>query len=245
MTHDDSRIKQLLDKIRKLKAKAEDPATTEAESMAFAAKVAELLAQHGLEEAQLRVEDQEQMSHEAEIMRSWNASPARRTMAWAACRLYMVYAIRHNHPKGQWTLVGKKHNITMTRDMVEYLVKAVPRLSREYKSSNPGANEIDFRRGAFVRVAERLEELRKQQAQAAQPAYTPQGNPGNLPALYVSEIQLAKSYVASVLHINVVSSRGRSIKQGWDAAAGRRAGDGISLSRQVGGASSRHLIGSK
>jgi uncharacterized protein DUF2786 len=243
VTHDDSKIKQLLEKIRKLKAKADDESTTEAESLAFAAKVAELLAQHGLEESQLRVEDQEQTSHQAAVMRNWDASPARRTMAWAACRLYMVYAIRHTAPKGQWTLIGKKHNITMTIDMVKYLVDAVIRLSREYKRGNPGANEIDFRRGAFVRVAERLEELRKQQTQAAQPAYTPQGNPGNLPALYLNERQLGASYAANVLHINVVSGKGRGIKQGWDAAAGRAAGDSISLNRQVGGGSSRHLIG--
>jgi Protein of unknown function (DUF2786) len=237
MTHDKEKLDKLLDTIRRLKAKADDPGTTEAESMAFAAKVAELLAKHGLEEAQLAVEDQEQMGHLEERMKSWDASPARRTLAWAVCRLYMVYAIRRPHVK-TWALVGRRHNIIMCQDMMDYLVKTVIRLSTQYGKANPGANVIDFRRGCFVRVAERLEELRRQQTSAAV-QWTPTGNPGNLPALYRSELDLAKSYASTRWTIRNTNTR---IKQGWDALAGRKAGDSISLNRQVGGGRSSHLL---
>ena len=46
---------------------------------------------------------------------------------------------------------------------------------------------------AVMRLAERLEEMRKQQALAAAPRYTATGNPGNLPALYENEINLAEA----------------------------------------------------
>jgi hypothetical protein len=244
MTQD--KIKALLDKIRKLKNKAEDSATTEAESLAFAAKVAELLAQHGLEEAQLEVKDQEAVEHERELMKSWETSGSRRVLAWAVCRLYMVYAIRHPQQK-QWTLVGRKHNIIMVKDMMDYLVKTVLRLGRDYGKERPGADITDFKRGCFMRIAERIEELRMQQIRAAQPAYTAQGNPGNLPALYANELELSKKYYAAHFGGGRLRTSTTRVKQGWDAMAGRAAGDRVSLSRQVGSGRGRtsHLLTNK
>ena len=49
---------------------------------------------HGLEEAQLSVEQQEQIGHEIEVIKNWNASASRQVLAWAVCRLYMVHALR-------------------------------------------------------------------------------------------------------------------------------------------------------
>ena len=50
---------KLIDRIRKLQAKANDKATTEEEALAFSAKVAQLLAQHNLDEAALDAPEEE------------------------------------------------------------------------------------------------------------------------------------------------------------------------------------------
>jgi len=246
MTADQTKLDDLLRKIRALKAKAEDPSVSEAEAMLFTAKVAELLAKHGLEEAQLKVEDQAGLGHEQTNEKMWNASPARRALVLAVCTLYMVKTLRYSSGamKGTWILIGRPHNIIMVKEMSEYLIKTVLRLSNEYGRKNKGANVIDFRRGCFLRVAERLYELQRQQARSAEPVYTPTGNPGNLPALYKNEMELAQAYLRQHWP-NAGASKGRAIKQGWDAMAGRAAGDSISLSRQVGGGRSNHLIGKR
>jgi hypothetical protein len=241
MQHD-TKLEALLRKIRALKAKAEDKGTTEAESLAFAAKVAELLAQHGLEEAQLSVEEQTGVSHE-DYVSDWNTSPYRRALAIAVCRLYMVSPLIRSKKGSPWTLVGRQHNIIMVKEMAAYLIKTTIRLSNAYGKINP-KGVVDFRRGCFKRLTERVLELREEQARKAAPEYTPQGNPGNLPALYRNETQLAAAYISQ--HYGKTGTyKQRSGKYGADAIAGRAAGDSISFNTQVGGGRSNHLLGGK
>lgn len=240
MTED--KLRALLEKIRKLKAKAEDQSTTEAESLAFAAKVAELLAQHGLEEAQLDVKDQESILHEDETIKSWNASPARRVLVGCVCRLFMVRVLRFN--SGRWVLIGRKANIAQSRDMTDYLIATVLRLGKEYAKAHPGANSVDFKRGCFMRISERIEELRRRQSDAEKPQFNDRGNPGNLPALYRNEQALTKAYMDERWRSG--KARAARIRQGVDAMAGRAAGDRVSLSRQLGGnARSNYMLPSK
>src|SRR5215475_1819621 len=145
---DQKKLDDLLRKIRGLKAKAEDDAVSEAEAASYAAKVQELLAKHGLEEAQLDVKDQEQMGHDETFEKLWNASSARRVLVIAICRLYFVYTIRYTRGSktGTWILIGRPHNIAMAKDTADYLIKTVLRLGREYKRSVPLGNDVDFKR---------------------------------------------------------------------------------------------------
>jgi len=244
MVHDQKKLDALIDKIRKLKAKAEDPSVTEQESLAFTAKVAEMLAEYGLAESQLDTKDQEELSHEENMEKLWNASPARRVLVNAICQLYMVHTLRYTsgYKKGTWVLIGKPHNLIMVKEMSEYLIKTVLRLGRDYKKANPLSNEVDFKRGCFMRIAERIVALRLEQ-ETEKPIWKGAGNPGNLPALYANERQLAKDYVRR-FYPGSRPGRGTNVKQGFDAAAGRRAGDSVSLNRQVsGGKSHYHLPG--
>jgi len=229
----------LMRKLRALKAKADDKGVTEAEAATYAAKVAELLAAHGLEEAQLKVEDQEQVSHE-DYVSNWNSSPAKRTLILAICKLYFIRALVRSKKGQPWTLVGKKHNIIMVKEMAAYLVKTSERLSLAYGRNYPGVNIYDFRRGCYARLSERLLILHIELAGKTQPVYNPQGNPGNLPALYRNEEQLNKIYMNA--RWTTVPLKKQRIKQGADAAAGRAAGDSISLNRQISGGRSNHLL---
>jgi hypothetical protein len=237
----EKKLKDLLDKIRKLKAKADDAGTTEEESLAFAAKVAEMLAAYGLEEAQLATEEQDGVSHE-EFMTNWNTSPYRRKLTAAICSLYMVQPLVSKNRK-TWTLIGRRHNVIMVKEMTEYLIKTTTRLSNKYGKDNSDANVIDFRRGCYTRLAERIMEMYYEQSRAAA-TYSSQGNPSNLPALYKNELELARSYMAK--HWGKVGTMrgGARARLGADAIAGRAAGDSISLNKQV-GSSSTYLLGRK
>lgn len=238
------KTQDLLRKIRALKAKADDKSTTEAESLAFAAKVAQLLAEYGLEQAQLDVGTQEEtpIGHE-DYVSNWNSSPARRVLAMAVCKLYNVKPLIRSAPGQPWTLVGRKHNIVMVKDMTAYLIKTTLRLSNDFGKTTPGGNVIDFRRGCFKRLAERLYEMYDQIAQAEAPKYTATNNPGNLPALYMSERKQLNAYVDSRWKTGTL--RPQRIRQGYSAMAGRSAANTISLNQQLNGGRSNHLIGKK
>ena len=235
----DKRTEDLLRKIRLLRAKAEDPATTEAESLAFAAKVAEMLASHGLEESRLDVEEQSGVEHDS-YAHNWT-SPARRHLALAVCRLYMVRPIIDTHKGRPWVLIGRRSNIVMVQEMAAYLTGATIRLSNQYKKET-GGNHIDFRRGCFQRLCERLEEMRRAAAESEAPRRDVRGNPGNLPALYKNEHALTLEYMKQKFATKKLNMRG--IRVGQDGAgAGRRAGDGIGLQPQIRRAGGTMMIG--
>lgn len=229
----------LIKKLRALRAKANDRSVTEAEAAAYAAKVQELLTTHGLAMSDLGSEQTEEESV-GQKTHDWSGSPARQVLLRAVCRFYMCTAVGPGNAGGAWTIVGRPTSVMVALDMFDYLLKTVIRLSNEYHRTTPGANKIDWRRGCMGRLAERLEELRR--AEEAKPKeYRANGNPGNLPALFASESQLVRSYMAA--NMNTVRGRPTSLKQGQDAARGRAAADGIGLHRQVGGAGGRLAIG--
>jgi hypothetical protein len=257
------KMQDMLRKIRALKAKADDPSTTEAESLAFAAKVAELLGNYDLEEAHLNIGKEEEaapVGHEDYVAKNnWNSSPAKRVLVMAVCKLYNVSPLVRSGQGQPWTLVGRKHNIVMVKDMTDYLIKTTVRLSSEYVKAEKAKmalnvstwslnalapSAVDFRRGCFKRLAERLHDLYLETARKEQPVYNGT-NPGNLPALYMHEGKLRQAYIG-VHWPRAGTMRPQRVKQGYSAMAGRAAGDSISLNKQVGGAArSNYMIGKK
>jgi len=105
-----------------------------------------------------------------------------------------------------------------------------------YSSPATEGQRTDFKRGCFVRLTERIGELRKQQEQAAQPKFNAKGNPENLPALYQQEKSLVDRQVA-VFFPNLGKGRRSTVHMGAAASHGYAAGGSVSLNRQVGGAS--------
>lgn len=233
----------LIRKIRALLAKANDKSVTEAEAAMFAAKVQELLAANNLSMGDIGNNDEkpEDVDKQFHTDKKW-ASPARKLLLRAVCRFYHCETIGTLGDKSIWHIVGKPTNVAVALDMFDYLVGTVVRLSNQYARENPGSNKIDWRRGCMARLAEHLEEMRR--AEMAKPQeWRGTGNPGNLPALMVTERQQVEQFMRHMF--NLKSSKSRGIRQGDDAARGRAAADGISLHRQVGGGSGRLAIGSK
>jgi len=230
----------LVTKIRKLMAKANDKSVTEAEAALFAAKVQELLVANGLSMGEIGEEKLDQGGVEDQTHADRWSSPARKILLRAVCRYYMCEVLVYTRLK-QVKIIGRPHNVVVSMDMADYLIKTVVRLSNQYGRENVGANVIDFRRGCMARLAERLiAELHKAK-EAAKPEYKTTGNPGNLPALFQSEERQVHEYVRSKFSVRY--TKGKGLKQGSDAARGRAAADGISLHRQMGGSAGRLAIG--
>lgn len=233
----------LVRKIRALRAKAEGKGVTEAEAQAFAAKVQELLAANGLSMADIAdptvaQEDVAGTAHPDKKV----GSPARKVLFRAVCRYYMCEAIGPGRGQINWTIVGKPQNVFVALEMFDYLIKTTIRLSNEYGRANIGSNKIDFRRGCMSRLAERLGEALAETIKA-KPEWRSPGNPGNLPALFKTERQQVEQFMKSKM--NIRWGKATKIKQGGDAAMGRRAANDISLHQQVGGGGGRLMIGGK
>lgn len=234
---DDKRRERLIDVIRRLRAKATSESSTEAEAAAFAAKVQELLTAHGLSESVLV--DAESAEEETVGRRShhFRGSPARQVMLRAVCKFYLCTAVGPGRGGDPWIIVGRPTNVMVALDMFEYLLSTVIRMSNDYGRRTSGSNKIDWRRGCMLRLAERLDIMRRAEREKPQERRS-NGNPGNLPALMADEQQIIKRVLRDM---GVVTTKTR-VRQGDDAAHGRAAADGIGLHRQIAGGSGRLAI---
>lgn len=228
-THTES---PLVAKIRKLMAKANDPSVTEAEASAFAAKVQQMLLENGLALGDIKSaspdEQREQVGEEQHSFKRWN-SPHRRGLLDAVCAYYMC-SVLYWRKTGILKIIGKPQNVAVAASMTDYLIETVVRMSTRYGRENPGSNIIDFRRGAMLRLRERLDAARRAMKEEANRA---KSNTGNLPVLFVNESALVAEYTKNKYKVRTVKAR--PIKHGSDARAGRAAAEGISLHPQVGG----------
>lgn len=243
----------LIERIRKLKAKAEDPSVTEAEAALYAAKVAELLQQYNLSEAAIEIDEQkEEVGEQTFGIGSSGVNPWAHQLSSMVAKLYFCSVYLRPVPFKQainFVFVGKPHNIDVAKSMFEYLVKTINRLANEYANSpaamvQPGYSFVrarnGFQRGASARMQSRIWVLYKEQAQANKPQRSDKGNPSNLPALYEDEESLIKAYMASLGLRN--KRGGGSDTSGAHAAQGYNRAGSISMNGQIGGSSSSKLL---
>lgn len=242
----------LLDKLRKLKAKAEDSSVTEAEAALYAAKVSELLSAHNLSEAVLEVQTKPEFE-EGQYENSQAVNPWAQSLASMVAELYFCTLYMHTwrgKSKTVLVFVGRAHNVEVAKSMTDYLIKTINRLASAYAKSPDAMIAEDysftvarngFQRGCANRLYWRINELYKKQN--AEPAITDvKGNPSNLPALYKNEQQLIADFLKP-MNMKASVSRGTT-KFNSHSAHGRRAAENISLQGQVCGGSTQQ-IGSK
>jgi hypothetical protein len=227
-------------------AKANDKGVTEAEAASYAEKVQELLIKNGLSMSDIKEPDVERgevgLSGFDEKQKKWT-SPSRRALLRSVCRFYMCEAIGPARRMTDWKIIGRPHNVEVAVSMTDYLIRTTIRLSNEWGKANIGGNVIDFRKGCMSRLTERLDEMRRQKTKVEKPVWNGT-NPGNLPALFMSEDKLVKDYMHTKMNIRYTKSR--PIKAGAAGfAAGQRAGSEMSLHGQVGGGGGRLAIGRK
>lgn len=239
---------QLLERVRKLMAKATDASVTEAEAQAFASKAAELLAAHGLAMADVPQEARDD-GYESSLLDLRYHDPWRSAVVGAAARLYMCRWL-HSHvqytPRGgagrawrrAYMLVGRPANIDVCTRMVVYLTDTVQRLSRQYSSVR--RDQLHFERACGARVASRLlERAREQQSRHDQKS----AGGTTLPAVIASELDQAEAWMRANMQLGRPNrSLARPIRAGGRAAAdGWAAGADVGLDPQVGGGQQRRL----
>lgn len=247
---------KLIDRIRKLQAKANDKATTEEEALAFSAKVAQLLAQHNLDEAALDAPEEEDIEEDFiqnyKTGDKWTQMVSDGVAKLYFCDTYLL--IRKDLQKTKIVFVGKKHNVEVAKSMANYLINTIGRLASDYSYSplaaaQPGYTQgkarRGFERGAAARIWTRLHVLYHEQAKAKEPERKPEagadrpGSPTNLPALYEDEEKLLQEYMKKK---EIPDGRASRMDiDGRHSYEGMRAADGISLQGQVEGSTTKAL----
>lgn len=230
----------VVDKIRKLLAMAEN-SPNEAEAALFAEKAAELLAAHNLSMTDIRDEEKGEISeHHWKVM---YLDPWRRRLIRASAQLYFCDTLlqkwwdKESHQlRPGIVIVGRPHNVFISKEMSNYLISTTLRLAGEYakKHVNERYTErktrLAFERGCGEKLAWRLGELRKAKS-SGMVIKTPSGNPGNLPALYTQEAELTKSYI-DALGLKNAKIRGSDLST-IHSGAGMKAANAISLEPQL------------
>lgn len=180
---------QMLDKIRKLLAQAEDAACTEAEAAAFTAKAARLIADHGIDEALLAQDDASRGGISSRTI-SMHAPYAREkgTLLSVIATQLRCSAVLHQIPSydDQWRRTnlfsvecfGHEADLALTEMLfTSLLVQA----GRDLLRARPprGERVSAFRRSWWMGFAsainQRLEEAEQQAARAAESRFAAAG----------------------------------------------------------------------
>lgn len=229
---------QIMDRIAKLMAKAKGT-NNENEAAIFAEKAAELLAEHNLTEEMLRHRDADREQgpigghpYAGRVPDQW-----RQWILNGCSKLYFCQLIMTGRGKKTYTFYGREHNAKVASMMSDYLFATVKRMAREY--SPVKAEQNDFRKGAGLRLNQRLRELHDLQ-NPPQPVGA--SNPDGLPALYANEARAVDSYIAE-LFPNLRTGKSRPARMGAGAQAGRAAADRIGLNTQVRETRANRMLG--
>jgi hypothetical protein len=235
-----------IEKLRKIRLMSRDTSLTEEEAALWAQKLAELLAERGLSMSHLEEVDRADHVFDKKFIMKYS-DPWRMHLFQSAELLYFCYSFTdhyYDEKSGDYkrcrTVVGRPHNVEILLETYEYLEATVLRLAREYSKSKyverqiywgettERAARIGFERGCGERLGVRLRRLYAEQT-APKPEHSK--NPNNLPALYKSEIELAKNFAENKYELKNKKSRSSDIND--HGAAGIRAAEGVSLSAQL------------
>jgi hypothetical protein len=232
----------IVEKIKKLQAKANDSATTEAEAMLFAAKVQELLTAHNLDGAVLDNSEEDEKANiiEQEQYGGSYQYPWRGTLAHQVGKLYFCKVFNdisygdnpYGNRKKTLTFVGKKHNRAIAISMFQYLDSCVSRLARAHY--NDRSDLLAFERGCGLRLAARVAEKYKELNNRYNVTVD-----SRLPVLYKTEMDLVDAHLQK---LHFTTNKRKYDLNSSAAREGARAGDTISLDGQISGSPASQFL---
>lgn len=226
----------ILSKIAKLRAKAQGT-DNKNEAEIFAAKVAELMAEHNLEEAQLNARTNGSAPIGDHTFTGRAPDRWRELIVMGCAELYWckLYIKHTGRGKRQFVFCGREHNAVVAMAMTEYLFATVKRMAREFSPNR--ATQTDFRKGASLTLYSRMVAMAK--AQRTEPS-TVKGR-GNLPVVVEQEQVALASYMADKGLGQ--ARRGKGMRMGVAGGiAGKAAGNRIQLNKQVAEKRSNRLL---
>jgi hypothetical protein len=235
----------ILRRIRKLLALSKG-GTTEEEAAQAARRAHELLAEHNLamSDVEQGVDGGDRVLDDATVDGAREIWPAQLWHATAALH-FCGYFYREVREQGRLiglrhVVVGRRHNVEVTKLTALYLVAAVARLADEAARGVPGDERRRFRASFRCACGRRLTE--RVRALRGSPASAPGSGPTTtLPALlslYQYEEDANDAFLRRHGVRLVHPGRHDRLTHAGGADAGRRAADGISLHRQLGASGS-------
>lgn len=235
-------MESIANKIKKLLALSQSP--NEAEAIAASQKAQELLTRYNLSMADLADSSQENVEqHEVSTQQKsdrWRES----LIDGVAHANFCKFLTRTTRGKGStYLLIGRPSNCKVATLQYEYLCKTVERLA------NTAINETGekgfrnaFRVGCAQRIRQRLKETVREQCSQGVVS-----NDGNISAIVMRSLferrqAEIKQYISTELGRVRYVNKSTSISSSSGYAAGDRAGQSVSLNKQV-GAGQKYLGG--
>jgi hypothetical protein len=228
----DDKLTKLMDRIKKLLAKANDPGVTEAEAASYAEKAQQLLTENNMTILDLPEEEslKEAPIGQFEWYPKYAGDSWRQEVAVQAARYYMCSILTTTLKKGRKTergfiLVGRQASCMVAKSMIDYLFATGVRLSREYGKKYGGDQRTrhEFERGYGAQMAYRISEMLKKGVVEATNT--------NLPVLYSREKEAVQQYIDEFIK---PKEKIVSIKNfGYHSWAGVEAANTVSLNTQV------------
>ena len=234
--------------------------TTEAEAAEAMKMVHALLAKHNLSYSDISEEPHnpnEDRLIDSECIDGMN-DPWRRSVWHATSKLYFceyyfssVYGWRSGVQKKtgiRHNLVGKPHNILVTKLMVQYFVDTIRRLAREHTPEESNWNRNTFKNSFKVSCSRRLtERIGNRRFESKNQTAAKSGNT-MLPALrtlYTTELEENQKQIRREGIKLVTKSNQCRVTNILGGEAGRKAADGIGLDSQVTHGSGATAVASK
>ncbi len=214
----------IVKKVKKLLALAQSP--NEAEAAAAALKVQELLEKHNLSMA--AVENLQSEIVCEDIENGKRQAKWRLALLSGVARAYFTQLLIVSRPGSYtWQLVGKAHNVLVTRSMFEYLCCVIERISRESDVKKRIRRSAEsFRLGMAHSIVQRLDTHRKGGF------FAPLFSRSLVSTLYKNEHALVERYIKNMGNVRFRSSPTK-VSNRCDYLSGIAAGKKVSLNDQI------------
>jgi hypothetical protein len=199
-------MEDIIRKVQKLLALAQSP--NEHEAAAAAAKAQEILAEHGLEMAQIRQNSSTPSAYEPRTKDALDSSAMyayQRDLMSAVARNNFCRHLIVEQPRQRGkvrrivkvhVLIGSKVNVTVAAAIYDYLVTTMDRLLPWQGMEKRGKNALLWLAGCGDRLETRLDQQRRDQEQAHAARQEPTVHGGNqLVVLHTSEDDLNNDFL--------------------------------------------------
>ncbi len=212
---------KLIEKLRKLKTKAEDAGCTEQEAMTFAGKLSDMMREHMVSMAEVEAaEEAERLAREEgmKYMDAWRRSILGSVALTCGC--YVLFDTRNKSVE----LFGRPLNVEAMWEMYQFIEKQIVQISRDMY---PGQQKYSrqAQKGLGIGVCGKLREHRDQD----------QANPANLPV--VQEQEASQGFAEDEMGkrgMRITTMKRRSMRDSVALQEGIRNAGRVQLRQEVG-----------
>ncbi len=216
---------KIVDRIRKLLALAQHPATNVEEAALAMGRAQELLFQHKLDMAQIEIDtgEHEEISTmnfdgEGKNVQGWKAQVLNSLAYGCYCRCIHMQSARNIHGEkiARHAVIGKPSDMQTVAYLYQYVCAEIDRLTEEHAPDSGKAYRNSFRLGASTAIWVRMQQKRREQDKA---------NPSNETALVVlrNDMEKVNAYVKEKIG-KTTTGGGSRISDGGAYAAGQARG---------------------